>query len=524
MPRLMIVDDEVAQQRALCDTLTQEGFTATGFTSPTAALASLRAGEFDLVLTDLMMPEMDGIALLEAIRAVDPAIVGVVMTGHGTVDTAVKAMQAGALDYVLKPFRLNAVLPVLHRALAIRELRRANAELEQRIRERTEELEVANRELEAANADLESFSFSVSHDLRAPLRAVSSFIEMFFEDHGAILPEDGRAQLQHVRNGAERMGILIEDLLRFSRFSRQRLSMRLVDVRTMVSRIVAERRAQEPNREVEVRIGELPACQGDPSLLEQVFVNLLSNAFKFTRDRRPAHIEVSYRLEPGAVVYVVRDNGAGFDMKYADKLFGVFQRLHTVDEFDGTGVGLSIVQRIVQRHGGHIRAEGQVNQGVAFHVSLPLPAPWLPAAGGVSRPTIRCSDRRKGPPGRSTSVARRVGAAARSRLRKHRGRRKHVIVSTTGDGGFAQQQRALIRRHRVREQVPLAERATEVLEDLRLLVALDPLGDNLDVQVPRDRNDRTHDCEITRIRHEVADEASIDLERVDVPVLQVAQT
>ena len=192
MPRLMIVDDEVAQQRALCDTLTQEGFTATGFTSPTAALASVRAGEFDLVLTDLMMPEMDGIALLEAIRAVDPAIVGVVMTGHGTVDTAVKAMQAGALDYVLKPFRLNAVLPVLHRALAIRELRRANAELEQRIRERTEELEVANRELEAANADLESFSFSVSHDLRAPLRAVSSFIEMFFEDHGALLPR-GRA-------------------------------------------------------------------------------------------------------------------------------------------------------------------------------------------------------------------------------------------------------------------------------------------------------------------------------------------
>lgn len=371
MVRLLIVDDEVPQLRALCDTLEQEGFEATAFASATEALKAVRPGAFDLILTDLMMPGMDGIALLEAARAVDPQIVGIVMTGHGAIDTAVKAMQAGALDYVLKPFKLNVVLPVLNRALAIRQLRIANAELEQRVRQRTDELEVANRLLETANKDLESFSYSVSHDLRAPLVTTKGFLEIYLADHAAKISPEGREVLQHALAGAERMGRLIDDLLRFARLSRQALVTCAVPVADIVARVVGELRAREPDRDVDVDAGNLPACEGDPTLIEQVFVNLLSNAFKFTRDRHPGRIAVGCLRGQDELVYFVRDNGAGFDPAYAHKLFGVFQRLHSTEEFEGTGVGLSIVHRIVQRHGGRAWAEGAVGKGATFYCSFP---------------------------------------------------------------------------------------------------------------------------------------------------------
>jgi signal transduction histidine kinase len=371
VPHLLIVDDEAAQLQALCDTLSQEGFTTTGFGSAAQALASLRPGAVDVVLTDLVMPEMNGIAFLEAVRSVDPQIVGIVMTGHGAVDTAVKAMQAGALDYILKPFKLNVVLTVVNRALAIRQLRAANTELHQRVQQRTEELEIANRELADANNELESFSYSVSHDLRAPLRTINGFLDIYMTDHAASISPEGRNVLQHVVASAERMGQLIEDLLRLSRFSRQPLDVHEVPVGEIAARIVTDLRAQNPGREIEVRIDELPMCRGDASLIEQVFVNLLSNAFKFTRDRRPARIEVGGAQDPGEVVYFVRDNGAGFEPAYADKLFGVFQRLHSTAEFEGTGVGLSIVQRIMRRHGGRAWAESDVGNGATFFVGFP---------------------------------------------------------------------------------------------------------------------------------------------------------
>jgi two-component system sensor histidine kinase/response regulator len=371
--RLLIVDDEAPQLRALCDTLEQEGFATTGFASAFEALKAIRPGSFDLILTDLMMPGMDGIALLEAARAVDPQVVGIVMTGHGAIDTAVKAMQAGALDYVLKPFKLNLVVPVLNRALAIRQLRIANAELEQRVRERTAELEVANRELETANKDLESFSYSVSHDLRAPLLTTKGFLDIYLTDYAANTSPEGLAVLHHALAGAERMGRLIEDLLRFARLSRQPLVTCAAPVAEIVAHIVADLRANAPDRDVEVDIGDLPACQGDPMLIEQVFVNLLSNAFKFTRDRHPARISVGCIAGPDELVYFVRDNGAGFDHAYAHRLFGVFQRLHSTEEFEGTGVGLSIVHRIVQRHGGRTWAESELGKGATFFCSLPRP-------------------------------------------------------------------------------------------------------------------------------------------------------
>ncbi|MGH8140338.1 MAG: response regulator [Steroidobacteraceae bacterium] len=372
--RLLIVDDESAHMKALCDTLTVEGYSTTGFVSAQRALEALREQEFDLLLTDLMMPEMDGIALLAAARAISPEVVAIVMTGHAAIDTAVKAMQAGALDYIVKPFRLNVMLPVLNRALAMRQLRVANRQLEEHVRERTRELEVANRQLEAVNQELESFSYSVSHDLRAPLRTVQGFCEIYMEDFKSSIPPEGRPLLERVEAGARRMGQLIEDLLALSQFGRRPLLRGSIALEPLVHRLINDLLAREPQRHVEVRIGSLGECEGDASLIEQVLVNLLSNAFKFTRERDPAVIEVDCREEEQGMVYFVRDNGVGFKMEYAGKLFGVFQRLHSESEFEGTGVGLSIVQRIIQRHGGRIWAESELGRGTTFLFTLCLDA------------------------------------------------------------------------------------------------------------------------------------------------------
>ncbi len=383
--RLLVVDDEEPQMRALCDTLSAEGYVTAGFSSPQSALAELSHASYDLLLTDLMMPGMDGISLLAAARRVDPELVGIMMTGHGTIDTAVRAMQAGALDYIQKPFRLKAILPVLRRGLEIRRLRtenselrfaqatiqRLNEELERRVRERTRELEVANQELALANQDLESFSFSGSHDLRAPLRTVREFCGIFLEEHGKDVPVEGRALLGRVQEGGARMSQLIEDLLAFSRFSRQPLQMNPVAFEALVRRLVEELRPKDAT--VDVRIGALPDCHGDASLLEQVLSNLLSNAFKFTRKTASPRVEIGSSRQGPELVYYVRDNGAGFDMKRADKLFGVFQRLHPASQFEGTGVGLSIVQRIVQRHGGRVWAESVPGAGATFYFTLAPP-------------------------------------------------------------------------------------------------------------------------------------------------------
>lgn len=359
--RLLIVDDEAPHMKALCDTLEMEGYTTTGYSSAAQALSELREGEVDVLLTDLMMPEMDGIKLLDQARKVDRNLAGIVMTGHGTIDTAVKAMQDGALDYVLKPCKLTTLMPVIARALEVRRLRVEHATMLER-----ERMYIA--ELEAANSDLDAFSCSVSHDLRAPLRAVWSFCEIYLDKFGQEVPPEGRQLLGRALDGAKRMDVMIDALLRFCRFSRQPLQKTMVDLNGLVTGIADELMSREINRRIEFRIGALPQRQADPSLLELVFINLLSNAVKFTRERDPAVIEVGY--DEADSTFFVRDNGAGFDMSYADKLFGVFQRLHSTAQFEGTGVGLSIVQRIVQRHGGQIRAQAAVGEGATFFFTL----------------------------------------------------------------------------------------------------------------------------------------------------------
>ena len=362
---MMIVDDEAAHLKALCTTLQIDGFETTGFQSPREALQHLVPGHYELLLTDLLMPEMNGIDFLRDARAADPDLACIVMTGHGTIDTAVAALQVGASDYIQKPFKLSALLPVLGRALEGRRLRMENAALQQRERQQT-------AELAAAYQDLEAFAHSVSHDLRAPLRAVEGYCSIYVEEFGKDVPPRGRELLDQVVAGTQRMDRLIEALLKFSRYGS--LPLRRVDVPLgdLVRRVVAE---AQPG-DAEIRIGELPPVTGDPVLLEQVLVNLVSNALKFSRDRKPARIEIDSYVQPADEqrpaerVYFVRDNGAGFDPAYAGKLFGVFQRLHSERDFEGTGVGLSIAQRIVQRHGGRIWATSAPGEGATFHFTL----------------------------------------------------------------------------------------------------------------------------------------------------------
>lgn len=361
---LLIVDDEPASMRALCDTLEYEGYQTHGYTSPAEALAAMRERSFDLLLADLQMPGTNGIDLMKSAQLIDPTLVAVIMTGHGALDTAIAAMKAGALDYIQKPIKLTTTLPVLERALAIRQLRIEKKKLEENVRERTEELKIANRELEA-------FSYSVSHDLRAPLRAVSTFTQALLSEHAANLDDEGKRLLQNVNAGAAHMDRLITDLLRLSQLNRQPLHKQPTRFTELVHSVIDGMTHEREGRNIEFTVADFPTWQVDQGLMRQVFVNLISNAVKFTREREVARIEIGFRMDGTTLVCFVKDNGVGFNMKYMNKLFGVFQRLHSADQFEGTGVGLSIVRRIVERHGGKVWVDANQDQGVTFFFSLP---------------------------------------------------------------------------------------------------------------------------------------------------------
>ncbi len=242
-------------------------------------------------------------------------------------------------------------------------VKQLNADLEQRVMERTSELESANKELE-------SFSYSVSHDLRAPLRAVDGFSQALLDDFGPQLPAEALRYVLTIRDGARRMGKLIDDLLTFSRLGRAPLEKENVNTGNLVLSALSELKSQQEGRNINLLIGDLPPCNGDPSLLKQVWLNLLSNALKYTRKLDAAVVEIGCNATAERDVFFVRDNGTGFDMRYAGKLFGVFQRLHRAEDFEGTGVGLAIVQQIITRHGGRVWADAGPDRGATFYFTL----------------------------------------------------------------------------------------------------------------------------------------------------------
>ncbi|HEX7901736.1 MAG TPA: ATP-binding protein [Planctomycetota bacterium] len=242
---------------------------------------------------------------------------------------------------------------------------------EEAVRELNRKLQDGMDELAAANKELEGFSYSVSHDLRAPLRAIDGFSRMLIEDCAGRLDEKGSRYVNVIRTNTQRMGQLIDDLLAFSRMGRKQVVPSPIDMEALAKSAYAEVVAIYPGRKLDFRLGALPPCHGDVSMMRQVFANLLANAVKYSRDRDPAVIEVQGQENGAEMIYSVRDNGVGFEMEYANKLFGVFQRLHSAKEFEGTGVGLALVQRIIQRHGGRIWGEGKVDHGAVFTFTLP---------------------------------------------------------------------------------------------------------------------------------------------------------
>lgn len=253
---------------------------------------------------------------------------------------------------------------ITERMLAEDEVKALNLDLEQMVRDRTAELEVANKELE-------TFSYSVSHDLRSPLRAIDGFSHILLDDYAGKLDDEGKRLLNVVRDNTNRMAQLIDDILKFSRAGRLEMTFSAIDMEQLAREVLEEIQPSVAGHNLQVEIEPIPPATGDRAMMRQVFVNLLSNAIKFSRTKDAAMIRIGGSIQGGEAVYFVNDNGVGFDMQYVDRLFGVFQRLHDMTEFEGTGIGLSIVKQIITRHGGRVWAEGKVGMGATVYFTLP---------------------------------------------------------------------------------------------------------------------------------------------------------
>jgi len=355
-PLVLVVEDNAEMSRFLRDSLAPD-YRTEAAANGREGLAKARALAPDLILTDVMMPEAGGDELVRAIRddrAFDSTPV-VVLTAKADDALRVRLLGVGASDYLSKPFSVVELRARIANLVGARLAHERNRRL--------------NAELQEANRELESFSYTVAHDLRAPLRAIDGFSRIVEEDYGTTLDAEGRRLLGVVRANTQRMGQLIDDLLAFSRVGRKPMESDAIDMNSLARAVVEEQRP--PGREISVRVEPLRHARGDWAMVRQVLANLVSNAVKFTGTVERPDIAIACEAEGDLNHYSVRDNGAGFDMQYAAKLFGVFQRLHTVDQFPGTGVGLAIVQRIVHRHGGRVWAEGKVNGGATFHFTLP---------------------------------------------------------------------------------------------------------------------------------------------------------
>ncbi len=362
--RIIIVDDEVKNMEALCITLHSNGYDADGFSSSAEALEAIRTQKFDLLLTDLMMPGMDGVSLLNEALKFDHDLIGIMMTGHGSIKTAIGAMKAGATDYILKPFNLSVILPVLERSLLLRKLRQEKAELERLVHKRTRDLEASNRELEA-------FSYSVAHDLRAPLRGINGFSQILIEDHGQELGAVGMEHLRRIGTAAHKMDEIIESLLSLASLSQCKLKRITVNISDLAWESITCLRRLRPGQAVEVVIAPELTAVCDRKLISLVLDNLFSNAWKFSARNPRSRIEMGSRLDGGSPVFFIRDNGAGFDSSNAQGLFEPFRRFHHQEDYEGTGVGLATVHRIIQQHGGAVWAESKPQEGAAFFFTLP---------------------------------------------------------------------------------------------------------------------------------------------------------
>lgn len=358
--RVLVVDDNADLRHYLCGLLAPI-YDVTAAADGQEALEAVRSHRPEIVVSDVMMPRLDGFGLVRALRA-DPATASlpvILLSARAGEEAAVAGLGTGADDYLVKPFAARELLARVRTHVELSRARRA-----------------WTQELERANDELDAFSYSVSHDLRAPLRAIDGFSRILLEEHATGLEAEGRRLLGLVIDNARNMGQLIDDLLAFSRAARGELMQTTVDMAALARAAFREQLGDGGAGRIELRLGDLPKVQGDPALLRQVWANLLSNAIKYSRGRATPVVEVTGARDADRLVFSVCDNGVGFDGEAAGRLFGVFQRLHSARDFDGTGVGLALVKRIVGRHGGDVWAEGREGEGATFGF-------WLPLASGA---------------------------------------------------------------------------------------------------------------------------------------------
>lgn len=423
---ILIAEDSPTQAQKLRYLLEEHGYGVTAASDGKQALEAVRRRKPALVVSDVMMPEMDGFQLCGEIKRDDKLkdVPVILLTTLADIRDIMKGLECGADNFIRKPYEEHYLIARVDGLLMNNELRKnqkmqsgveiafggqthfITAERQQivdllisvyedavhlgeklKLREKElarsnhelqglySELQVNAEQLKQSNQELESFSYSVSHDLRAPLRHIQGFAKMLSEDAADQLRPESQRYVQTIVESAQRMATLIDDLLEFSRMGRQSLTRRRVNMQELVESVVGEIRADiaASDSAAHIEIVALPSVDGDLALLRQVWVNLLSNAVKYSAPRgKEARIVVAGERKGDQIQYSVRDNGAGFDMRYASKLFGVFQRLHTEDQFEGTGVGLAIVRRIVNRHGGQISATAEVDRGACFTFELPI--------------------------------------------------------------------------------------------------------------------------------------------------------
>jgi signal transduction histidine kinase len=394
---ILIAEDSATQREQLKHLLEEQGHAVATAANGREALEAARRRKPTLIITDVVMPELDGYGLCKALKSDETLkdVPVILLTTLSDARDVISGLECGADNFIRKPYEGDYLLQRIDYLLMNLELRK-NQKMRMGIEislggqrhlitaERQQILDLListyeqatyiNKELEAANKELESFSYSVSHDLRAPLRAIDGYSSMLEENYFPVLDDEGKRLLSVIRESSLKMGRLIDHLLAFSRLGRKALVKEVFDTGALVREVLAELRVAEDRPAAAVALGALPPSWGDRALLKQVWTNLISNAVKYSSGRPAPHLEISGSESADETVYRVKDDGAGFDMRYYDKLFGVFQRLHTENEFPGTGVGLAIVQRVVTRHGGRAWAQGQPGEGAEFFFSLPKQA------------------------------------------------------------------------------------------------------------------------------------------------------
>jgi len=377
---ILLVDDQPANLVALEAMLQGLGQNLIRAESGREALKWLLTHEFAVILLDVKMPEMDGFETAALIRQRDKSRHTPILfltAADNSQNHAVRGYAVGAVDYLIKPVvpefvrsKVAVFVELAKKSELLRRQTRLLAESEQAALELAETRAELVRDLEHKNRELESFSYAVSHDLRAPLRRIDSFSRAILESQSDKLDESGRRYLDRVREASQQMSQLIDDVLHLSRVTRADLREQDVDLSTLAGLILARLQESEPARKVEVKIRPGVIVTGDGQLLRIALENLFENAWKFTSKQAESRIEFGVTQASGEPTYFIRDNGAGFNMTYVDRLFGPFQRLHAQGDFPGSGIGLATVQRIIHRHGGRVWAEGLVGQGATFQFTL----------------------------------------------------------------------------------------------------------------------------------------------------------